>query len=501
VVKTLEGRFFNAPAKLWTAPNIGKNIGILEKAGFKMIGLIKKEVFHEEVKPKEIIKIDPKKLHPELFPYQVDGVSFLETNIGKGLVLFDMGIGKTAIASSYIKIHPEFKKIIVICPSSIKYNWQRELSKWAGENSSYLISGRTSFTLPNYRIFIINYDILKDWEKKLIDLEADLIIIDECQKFGNHKSKMVSSFLKIAHLIERRIFLSGTPIRNRPKEFWVTLSLLDHIQFGNRWDFFQKFCNPSYSRFGWDFSGASNIEELHEKIAPLHIRKTKEEVLKDLPEKQKFILPLELDDVLAEKYWHENEQFRKWVEDTKNKKGLEVRNKIEYLRQLAYQAKRDSLIDWLKDLVDNNRKVVIFGYHKNVLDDIENEFKTISVRLDGSTPTQKRQEYIDQFQMDKEIKVFIGQLIAAGSGITLTAAHVAVMAEMWWVPADHEQAENRIHRIGTKENVQIYYPVGIGTVEETMASRLIEKYNIISQIIDGKDGEFFQGQVLEEILK
>jgi SNF2 family DNA or RNA helicase len=402
---------------------------------------------------------------------------------------------------SFLKLHPEYIPTLIICPASIKDNWKRELGMWGDIFNAEVLSGRTPYIIPKNKVIIINYELLSYWIEDILLHNFQYLIVDEVQKVANPKSLMTKAFKNIALRIPHRTFISGTPIRNRPKEFWSALSVVDSVNFGNRWAFLQRYAGAKFTRWGWDFNGASNIEELHNRINHLMIRRLKVDVLKDLPPKQKFILPLSLDDVHAKEYSHQNNKFRTWVEETKRKKGLEVRNQIELLRQIAYQAKRDSLMEWIEDYLEVNDKLVIYAYHTHVLDDIQSEFPDISVRIDGATPVEKRQGIVDKFQSDSSTKLFIGQMIAAGTGITLTAASTVAFAELWWVPSDMEQCEDRVHRIGVKGNVQIYYLVGAGTVEDDMAYCLVNKHKVVKQVLDGEsEAKFFQDQVLEEIL-
>jgi SWI/SNF-related matrix-associated actin-dependent regulator 1 of chromatin subfamily A len=230
------------------------------------------------------------------------------------------------------------------------------------------------------------------------------------------------------------------------------------------------------------------------------IRHLKEEVLKELPPKRKMVIPLDLDDVEAREYWNADAEFMEWISNTKQRK-LEIQNHMALLRQLAYQAKRNSLFEWIDSWLDENpeEKIVIFGYHLHVLDDLEKHYNGLSVRIDGSVSSKKRQGIIDQFQEDKKTRVFIGQINAAGVGIDLTIASTVVFSELTWVPGDMEQAEDRIHRVTSigKDHVDIIYLTAAGTFEDDLAEALIEKYKVVKKVLDNhNDSQFFSGQYL-----
>jgi SWI/SNF-related matrix-associated actin-dependent regulator 1 of chromatin subfamily A len=171
-----------------------------------------------------------------------------------------------------------------------------------------------------------------------------------------------------------------------------------------------------------------------------------------------------------------------------------ILSKIEYLRQFIVNKKLPQVIEWLEDVLEStggngNGKVVVFYHHKEIGDKLEAHFQKISVRIDGDTPAQKRQEYVDRFQNDPEVRMFLGNIQAAGMGITLTAASTVAFVELPWAPALLDQAEDRCHRIGQKYVVNVYYLVAAGTIEEDMAKVLDQKRQVVKMVLDGKEIE------------
>jgi len=456
-------------------------------------------------------------LKDKLRPFQKTGISWLEKVNGIGLLADEMGLGKSAQAISYIYINPELRPVLVICPASIKINWTKEIIKWSGEES-LLLYGKKSSHVANYPWYIINYDILAEeikiankkvlkdtsWIYKLASLGIKAIIIDECQAIVNSsavRSKAVVTLKKILPNV-KFIALSGTPIKNRPKEFFTILNLLAPKIFSNRWRYLHKFCNPKYNGFGWTFDGATKIDELQELIKPLMLRRLKEDVLKDLPPKQRIIIPLETDKVALQNYIDATIQFKLWVQDHIDNK-LDLQINIDRLKQLAYLAKRNGCIKWLEEYLDSGNKLVIATYHKNTLDDLYNHFKKISVCIDGSITGEKRQLAVDTFQKDDKTKFIFIQILCA-PGLTLTKANATCTVEFSWSPSDHFQLEDRVHRISQEaDSVFAYYLIAPKTIEENIISLIDEKQEVLGKLFDGKEKDkiFNQNNIMKNVLK
>jgi SWI/SNF-related matrix-associated actin-dependent regulator of chromatin subfamily A-like protein 1 len=515
LVKSLDGREFVKDKGFWIAPNNENNFKALKDAGFEMPQII-------SIK-KELPKID-KSLFEGFRDYQIDGVTFLESVNGQGMLNDDMGIGKTIQAIGYAKLHPEIRPILVICPASIKLNWAYEIKKWLNEDA-YILSGEKPEPIlqKGFKWYIINYDILayniiqtdpknnkarivdiEGWINKLPELNIRGIIVDEFQFISNTASLRTRAVTKAKKTLFPKMFigLSGTPMRNRPADLFPMLSLLNPLLFSNRWKYLWRYCGPKNNGFGWTFTGATNTEELHDKISPMMIRRVKSDVLKELPPKQKIIVPMELNGLDEDEYLKADREFIAWLkENTKN--GINVQTQVEKLKQLAYLAKRNSIIQWISDYLSSGNKLVVFTYHKKALADIYSQFKKIAVTLDGSTPAKDRKEIVDRFQKDDKIKLFIGQIQAAGIGITLTAANACAFAEFGYSPFDHEQAEDRINRIGQNaDSITAYYLLNEDSIEKDIMDLLTMKYNNVSKVLDGKSNDdFFQMNIANEVIK
>jgi SWI/SNF-related matrix-associated actin-dependent regulator 1 of chromatin subfamily A len=211
-------------------------------------------------------------------------------------------------------------------------------------------------------------------------------------------------------------------------------------------------------------------------------------------------VPLRISSKTYASYVEAEKEFLEWAE-TNRAKYLSENKYSELLRQLTYVGKRDQILSWIEDFMETDRKLVVFAYHKKVIDDIYSKFKSIAVVLSGDTPEKQRFEVQKQFQNNPDIKLFIGQIEAAGVGITLTSAADVAFVELLYTPDDLFQAEDRVHRIGQTKQVTIYYLVAADTIEEDVIEILDRKTKTISQIVEGEEKKFFgEHDFLQELL-
>ena len=500
-VKELTSPYFIPAGKFWTAPYVDSNIQKLKNHNWifteKLNAIINSNIV------KEVI-IDESKLEG-LLPFQKEAVKWLESRNGTGLIADEMGLGKTIEVIGYTNIHQEKYPILVICPASVKMNWGIEIEKWAYNKKYEILYSTRPYEIYENNWIIINYDILKDWVLVLSEMKLKMIILDESQFIANNRTLRAKAVKKLRKVYKNIpiICLSGTPIRNRPSEFFTTLNLIAPKVFPNRYKYLQEFCSPTYNGFGWSYNGASHIDELYELVKPYMLRRTKKEVALELPDKIKTIIPLELEEVEKRNYLDAEGEFAEWLNNHYTTL-IKERELLEHLRQLAYLAKRKAMLQWISDFLSTDEKLVVMAYHTMAIDDIYSKFKDVAVKFDGRTNQLDRQKVIDKFQKDEKTKLFIGQINAASVGITLTAAHSLAFVEFTYTPTDHLQAEDRIHRIGQDaEMVNIYYLIGFGTIEEKITKMLNIKNNVVSKVVDGKEDKEFFGEedILKELIK
>lgn len=426
-----------------------------------------------------------------LFPFQLEAVSRIERQNGRALLAFDMGLGKTVISLSYLRRNPEALPAVVVCPAAVKYQWRKESIRWLGIEP-LVIEGRKPFVSERVPLVIINYDILPYHLDSLQSLDPKTVIVDECHYISNPRAKRSKAVRSLAYRRPHVLALSGTPMLNRPIELFNTIQMIWPWEWKSRWEYAQRYCNPRWTPWGWKYDGAANIEELHRKLVQSGmIRKRKESVLKELPPKFREAIPLPMEN--EQEYYMAERDFLAWLasidpEAAVRAKRAEGITRIGYLLRLAARLKFPYLMGWINERIEHDLcKMVVFAVHKRMIEMIQKGAKCKSVIVDGSTSGEERQRRIEQFQSDSEVRLFIGQLQAAGMGINLTAANTVVFAEMDWVPSRFLQAEDRAHRIGTGGTVWCYYMIAKDTVEERLCEIIQQKQHVVSSILDGEN--------------
>lgn len=449
-----------------------------------------------------------------LFPFQKAGIAYASKRPAT-LLGDEMGLGKTLQAIGLINLDPACQSVLVICPASIKINWRRELEKWLVRPMTCSIAGTKEFD-KNADIIIINYDILSQNHDFLHSKKWGLLVVDECQYVKNNRAQRTKEVLgywykkqgKRIPGIEatRKLFLTGTPIVNRPIELWPIANALDPAKFRSFTYFVKRYCNAHHNGWGWDYSGAANLEELQKKLrTSFMVRRLKKDVLTELPAKVRQIIELPENGTVREltkenKKWSAqefnlerlaaacdaaatDEQYRQAAQALSEGMRLAF-EEMAAIRHEVAREKAPAVIQYLKDAVEASEKVVCFAHHRDVIAQIAEAFPGECVTLTGSTPMTARQEAVDAFQTDPDVKLFIGNIRAAGVGITLTAASHVVFAELDWTPGNLTQAEDRCHRIGQANSVLVQHLVLNGSLDARMAKILIEKQDILDAALD-----------------
>ncbi len=428
----------------------------------------------------------------KLYPYQKKAVLQIQKFKGRALLADEMGLGKTLEALWWIKRSPKKRPVIVVCPASLKWVWEAEAMKHIKVRAT-ILNGRTppKKAISNHQqLFIINYEILQYWIDWIKNLNPKVLILDECHYIKNRGAKRTKAVKLLAKKIPHIITISGTPLTNRPSELFTTLNLVCPEEFPAFWPYAHRYCKAQLRPWGWEFKGASNIRELHRKLKQLlMIRNLKKDVLRDLPDKTRSIVPLEIEN--PKEYQEAENDFITWLTKKSTSKAEKAKRakklvQLGYLKRLAAELKMKQVLEWIDDFLEQSSgKLVIYGIHKKIIKQIYNRYKNISVVVDGSVTGKKRKIAIRSFQQNKKFRLFIGNIKAAGVGITLTAAHNLVFVELDWVPGNMVQAEDRIHRIGQKNAAMVYYLVARDTIEEKLCKIIQKKQRVLSQVLDG----------------
>ena len=431
-----------------------------------------------------------------LFPYQELCVAYMEEvyKNGDGVLIADeMGLGKTIEAIAWLSLHPEIRPAMIVCPASVKQNWYREIKKWLPDSDVQLIrNGKDTFELGK-DFYVVNYDLI--WRLDDIDkVKIESIIFDEVTAIKESKAKRSKTAKRLGRKAKYVVGLSGTPIMNRPIEFYNFLNMISPKEFNNWIYFGTRYCGGRQIRIGnrqiWQFSGATNLNELGKRLKSLMLRRKKEQVLTELPAKRRQTIYLELPYKYKKEYIKKEKDLIWSLDALKSNISLQVPDvlaKLGLLRHTIGMAKVEIANSYIKQVIENDNKLVVFAHHQDVLNKLEENIKKAKinyVRADGSTPTEDRQKYIDKFQEDDNCKVFLASS-AMGMGVTLTAASNALFVERQWSPSLEEQMEDRIHRIGQNDGVLIQYMQVENTFDERMAKVINSKREIMSQVLDG----------------
>ena len=337
------------------------------------------------------------------------------------------------------------------------------------------------------------------WVDELVQHHFKTIMVDECQCISDPETIRARAVIQLSDNQEsRKIFISGTPYETKTSQFFTTLNILNKKMFPNRWAFQMRYCDPVKTFFGWQFNGLSNGEELHNKISTFMIRRLKKDVLTQLPPKQRIVIQMQVSDSERKIYNMIDKEFTDAIE--KGESNALV--KISQLKKASFEAKKNSMLQWIKDYLSINDKLVVFVYHKDAFDFVLENFKEISVGINGETPVEKRQKSIDSFQNDEKIKLFVGQIKACGAGITLTASKATCFIEFGQTVVEHWQAEDRVHRIGQEaDSVQAYYLILEDSIDVSIMELLNERNKGINQVLNNESGVEMFGDMRKEILK
>lgn len=414
----------------------------------------------------------------------------------RGCVVGDeMGLGKTiqaALAADALT-DPD-SRVLIICPASLKLNWRKEIHKWVGADASVCVVGAGKGIDADARWVVINYDIVPKFYDEMRALKYDVVVLDEAHYIKNPKAirslytiggtfldKEADKRVKIDGLCayaQKRVFpMTGTPIPNRMRDSFQLWRAIGHPVAANKHVFEERFCNGHHEYVGrkevWVNDGATNVEELREIVAPVFLQRKKSDVL-SLPPKVREFVPVEID----------QREYRKVMDHYRAKGNVGGECALECLTQQRMAtglAKVPATVEFISNCIEQGEKVIVFSKSTRVLDAIEKKMeKQAVVRLDGSMSQGARERAVEQFQGSEAIRVFLGQVDAAGVGLTLTAANRVVFNDMDWLPGNLLQAEDRAHRIGQDRHLNVTYLVADGTFDDDIADSLQGKLDVVT---------------------
>ena len=493
----------------------------------------------------------PKPEGLDYLPYQRAGISYI-LDRQDTLIADPPGLGKTIQFIGAVNATSIIDRVLIICPASLKLNWIREFKKWDVRNmtvgSPETVNVRITdgdgvsrhvreYQWPDTQVVVVNYDILPKYVDAIRSVTWSLLCCDESHLIKNPKATRTIHVLgggkgknKVDPIpAKQRVFMTGTPILNKPADLWTVIRAFDRGGLGRDYmSFVFKYCGAYKTGFGIVKDGQTNSKELQTLLrSRFMIRRDKREVLPELPTKRRQIVLLPGEglsrvvkkenksfidnlEALAKLSGEEvssgddltDEQMQKMVdlavgnlmdyEDLKSNPDVfneQFKHHFEALSQAREElgiAKVRLVKEYVDRLLESEDKVVIFAVHKGVVTALAEHYKDISCVVTGSVPVDKRQGQVDSFQNDPKKKVFIGNIDAAGVGYTLVAASHLVFAELDWVVAKVEQAEDRINRIGQKRGSHYHYLVVEGTVEARLLEVVVKKKEMTYNALDSE---------------
>jgi SWI/SNF-related matrix-associated actin-dependent regulator 1 of chromatin subfamily A len=451
---------------------------------------------------KDVVLNYEKYSHRPPLEHQKESIQKLVEN-KKFILADDMGLGKTT-STIIAALETGAKKVLIICPATLKINWKREIENYS-DRSIFISEGKSFSTEHDF--VIINYDIIKNFhdtkkkdESQIIAANFDLVVVDEAHYIKNPTAQRTKLINDIAKRVDRLWLLTGTPMTSRPMDYFNLLNLIESPVAKNWMAYAIRYCSGYQFNVGgrkvWNVTGSSNLEELRDRTVGLVLRRLKENVL-DLPEK--IITPVYLR--LKSKAYEEvmGEYYDWYDKNPEESKSLTVQfTKLTKVRQIIADEKINETIELAENIIEQDKKVIIFCNFTDSLNKICQHFGKAAVKVDGSMSKPERQHSVDSFQENEKVKVFVGNIKAAGVGLTLTAGEAVIMNDLSFLPSDHAQAEDRAYRYGQKNNVLVYYPIFENTIEGIIYDILNNKKQVIATVMGDNQNT---SDTAEEILK
>lgn len=508
----------------------------------------KETVKLSDIFPKEYTTIDDEEsgkncdisseLWGKLYPFQREGVEFGIKMKGRVLIADEMGVGKTIQALALSAVYRFNWPCLVLCPSSLKFNWRDEIYNWlrefVTESEVQILNKGSDFIYNTSKFVIVSYDLAKRKPQKLFQKNFGVCIADEAHMLKSTDSQRSLFLVPLIQSCKRTIILTGTPALSRPYELFNLLKMVKPNNFEKPKDFGDRYCDPQLSNFAnkIEYKGSTNVLELNYVLRTLMIRRLKKDVLHFLPAKVRHRLEVETDSAIVKQIQaikmeieKKGGSLRKGINLMGMENGGEVnfgggsdsgniRPLISKMFTLSGSAKVKGVCGFLDDILEyKSQKFIVFCHHKYVMEEIENHLKKKHrkvgyMMIRGDTPGDLREKGVKDFQTpltEKQesdgsgCRVAILSITAASVGLTLTESSTVIFAELYWTPALIIQAEDRAHRISQKRSVTIYYLMGKDTLDDLVYQKIKNKFNTISNVLDGENAQQYQSEVSKSI--
>lgn len=500
-----------------------------------------------------------------LKPFQVEGVRFFDSRDGRALNADEPGAMKTAQALGYLSLRRRTKlPALVACPSGLKINWYREILRFTDLRPVIIVSKsqRRSFEKAGFKVsegpttdadvLIVNYELFRaDYDKKRRKLVAAYVngvhvrefkflrqlVYDEMHRIKDSGAQVTKVALALSYETPT-IGLTGTPIVNRPKDYWTQIRAINRSIFPKFFDYGMRYCGGKQKMmiggrkaFGWDFSGASNLDELNERLSStIMIRRRKKDVLPELPEQTIVTVPLLVGgkNYQAQRkasaktllsFREKREQWKLLVGKLTGKERAkavaahaaqaaelemlraQALDEVDALKLAAALEKLKDCVDFIVDKHETNGKVLVFATHHDVVDALVAALAKKGLKvgsIDGRVTGMARQKVVDGFQ-EGDLDVIVCTIKTASVGFTLTASSTVVFVEFGWHPADHDQAQSRVDRYGQKNASTAYYLVSVGTIEEKVVQMIDAKREVVNASLGEGDRTIDEDGIIDAV--
>ncbi|KAM6934194.1 SWI/SNF-related matrix-associated actin-dependent regulator of chromatin subfamily A-like protein 1 [Xenentodon cancila] len=439
-----------------------------------------------DVPEADLSNIDPT-LTSSLMPFQREGVDFAVSKQGRLLLADDMGLGKTVQAITIAAYYRNEWPLLVVVPSSVRFTWAEAFRRWLPSLNpdSINVVVKAKESLGAGLVNVVSYDLLSRMDKQHPGKPFNVLIMDESHFLKNMKTARFKAALPLLKVAKRVILLSGTPAMSRPCELYTQILAVRPTLFPRFHEFGMRYCDARERTWGWDYSGSSNLRELKLLLEEcLMLRRLKSEVLSQLPSKQRKVVTVTIDGISTRTKAALSAAAKVLAKNHHNK--MEEKEALLIFYNHTADAKLQAIMEYITDMLECGReKFLVFAHHKLVLDHITTELVKKSVnfiRIDGTTPSAERQQLCDRFQYSTKTCVAVLSITAANMGLTLHSADLVIFAELFWNPGVLIQAEDRVHRIGQTNNVNIHYLVAKGTADDHLWPMIQEKMNVLEKV-------------------
>jgi len=448
-------------------------------------------------------------------PYQIDAIKFGEESGVRFILADEQGLGKTIEALCLLRLHPEkLLPAVYVCPTTIKLQVMREIHRICGSGPEFLtqvIESGKQVAMPGFKIYVVTFDMLKKEDLFKYVPEIKTIFIDECQRIKNHLSDRAKAVQTIAEKCEHIVPMSGTPIKNHAGEYFTVLNLVAPTRFPHYQTYLDRYCDTYADSYGTKVGGLRDANRFHEMTKDIIIRRTKAQVLTDLPALDRKFFHVELDPKLNKAYEKAlaelDELMYSDMMDNAFEAGSLMIAIMAKLRHITGISKVPDCIEFVTDfLFSTDRKLTIFCEHTDVAEILKIKLNNWlkdggfepCLHLHSGLDSNARVFLVDAFQKGNN-RVLIAATKAAGEGLNLQFCSDAVMLERQWNPANEEQAEARFHRFGQLSNVSITYLVASGTIDEYFTELVERKRAIVAQTLDNKEMQWEQNSLMKEL--